>query len=147
MIILIYIIFIIIIIVVTVKDEWEEISPVYWFCAVIVTIITIIIFILCYPFKITEKLTMYEEENTKIEEKVKSTVQGYMNYESETYSNLIKDAELETLLIKYPELNSNELVKSQIELYKENNKKIKELKEQKITKSVWDWWLKFNIGS
>lgn len=147
MIILIYIIFIIIGIVVTVKDEWEEVSPVYWFCAVTVTILTIIIFILCYPFKITEKLTMYEEENTKIEEKVKSTVQGYMNYESETYSNLVKDAELETLLIKYPELNSNELVKSQIELYKENNKKIKELKEQQITKSVWDWWLKFNIGS
>lgn len=145
MIILIYFIFIIIGIVVTVKDEWEEISPMYWFCAVTVIIITILFFILGYPFKITERLTMYEKENTKIEEKVKSTVQGYMNYESETYSNLVKDAELETLLIKYPELNSNELVKSQIELYKENNKKIKELKEQEITKSIWDWWLKFNI--
>lgn len=145
MLILIYFIFIIIGIVVTVKDEWEEISPLYWFCAVTVTIIIILFFIFDYPFKITERLTMYEEENTKIEEKVKSTVQGYMNYESETYSNLVKDAELEILLIKYPELNSNELVKSQIELYKENNKKIKELKEQEITKSIWDWWLKFNI--
>lgn len=147
MIILIYIIFIIIGIVVTIKDEWEEVSPVYWFCAVTVTIITIIIFLVGYPYKVTEKLTMYEEENTRIEEKVKLTVQGYMNYESETYSNLIKDAELETLLIKYPELNSNELVKSQIELYKENNKKIKELKEEEITKSIWDWWLRFNIGN
>ncbi len=147
MLILIYIIFIIIGIVVTVKDAWEETSPFYWFCAVAVTVIIIIVFIFGYPFKISERLTMYEEENIKIEEKVKSTVQGYMNYETETYSNLVKDAELETLLIKYPELNSNELVKSQIELYKENNKKIKELKEQEITKSVWDWWLRFNIGN
>ena len=145
MIILVYFIFVIIGIIVTIKDEWEEVSPVYWFCAVAVTLLTIIIFVLGYPHKISEKLTMYEEENTKIEEKVKSTVQGYMNYESETYNNLVKEAELETLLIKYPELNSNELVKSQIELYKENNKKIKELKELEITKSTWDWWLKFNI--
>lgn len=147
MIILIYIIFITIGIVVTIKDEWGEVSPPYWFCAVAVTIITIVIFLLGYPYKISEKLKMYEEENTKIEEKVKSTVQGYMNYELETYSNLIKNAELETLLIKYPELNSNELVKSQIELYKENNKKIKELKEEEIVKSTWDWWLRFNIGN
>ena len=71
---------------------------------------------------------MYEEENSKIETKVKDTVQVYMNYEQETYKSLVENANLETLLIKYPELNSNELVKSEIEIYKENNNKIKELK-------------------
>ena len=146
MLILLWIIFVIIGIVITIKDEWEEVSPIYWLCAVVVTILALIVIISTYPFKISDKLAMYEEENTRIEEKVKSTVQGYMNYESDTYKNLVENADLETLLIKYPELNSNELVKSEIELYKENNKKIKELREQEITKSVWDWWLKFNIG-
>ena len=147
MLILLWIIFVIIGIVITIKDEtYDPISPFYWFCAVVVTILALIVIISAYPFKILDKLAMYEEENIKIEEKVKSTVQGYMNYESDTYKNLIENADLETLLIKYPELNSNELVKSEIELYKENSKKIKELREQEITKSVWDWWLKFNIG-
>ena len=146
MLILIWIIFMIIGIVITIKDIDGEESVSYWFILVSITAIVILIFLLGYPFKISDKLEMYEEENIKIEEKVKSTVQGYMNYESDTYKNLIENADLETLLIKYPELNSNELVKSEVELYKENSKKIKELKEKKITKSVWDWWLKFNIG-
>ena len=146
MLILIWIIFVIIGIVITIKDEYGDFSPFYWVLAVFVTIFVIIFCLICYPYKISEKLSMYEEENMKIEEKVKSTVQGYMNYESDTYKNLVENADLETLLIKYPELNSNELVKSEVELYKENSKKIKELKEQKITKLTWDWWLKFNIG-
>lgn len=115
----------------------------------LVDILPVWIFIgllICYPYNIDKKLAMYEEENLKIEEKVKNTVQGYMNYEQETYSNLVKDAELETLLIKYPELNSNTLVKQEIKIYKENNTKIKELKEKEIDKNIIGWWLFFNIG-
>ena len=108
--------------------------------------IAILIILLCYPYNIDQKLSMYQEENGKIETKIKNTVQGYMDYEKETYLSFIEAADLETLLIKYPELSSNELVKSEIETYKENNEKIKKLKEQKINKNVYDFWLKFNIG-
>lgn len=84
---------------------------------------------------------MYTQENIEIENKIKATVQLYMDYETETYNNLVENADLTTLVIKYPELNSNELVKYEIETYKENNDKIKELKEDKIKKNTLDWWL------
>lgn len=86
---------------------------------------------------------MYEEENLKIETKVKETVRVYMNYEEEVYKNLVETADLTTLLIKYPELNSNELIKTEIDTYKENSKQIKKLKEQQIDKSLMAWWLYF----
>ena len=107
--------------------------------------IAILMLLLRYPYNIDQKLNMYQEENGKIETKIKNTVQGYMDYEKETYLSFIEAADLETLLIKYPELSSNELIKSEIEAYKENSKKITELKEQKTNNNVYDFWLKFNI--
>lgn len=130
------------------RDNYSDgvASVLYIFFAVITLCVVMCILIFCYPYKVNEKLSMYEEENYKIETKVKETVQAYMNYEQETYKSLVENANLETLLIKYPELNSNELVKSEIEIYKENNTKIKELKEKAIMKRTYDFWWKFNIG-
>lgn len=99
-----------------------------------------------YPYNIEQKLEMYAEENQNIETKVKQTVQAYMNYEQDTYKNLVENADIQTLLIKYPELNSNELVIAEIETYKENNNKIKELKDKVIDKKVMGFWYFFNIG-
>lgn len=99
--------------------------------------------LLCYPFEVDRKIDMYNEENTNIETKIKDTVRAYMNYEQETYNKIIKDADLTTIVLKYPELNSNELVKSEIEMYKTNNDKIKQLKEDKIDKEMIAWWLYF----
>lgn len=110
---------------------------------VVLTSIFFIDILLDYPYKIEEKITMYNEENENIESKIKETVEVYMNYEQETYQNLIQNVDLTTLVMKYPELNSNELVKSEIQTYKENNSKIKELKEKSIMKSTYDWWLYF----
>ena len=107
-------------------------------------IFTALVVVICsYPYNIDKKIAMYQEENTLIEEKVKNTVMAYMDYEQETYDNLVKSADLETLLITYPELNSNELVKSQIDTYVQNNNKLKELKEKQIDKSTMAWWLYF----
>lgn len=108
-----------------------------------------IIAIICVSSSLVEcrtidnKIQMYTEENTNIETKVKETVRAYMNFEENTYTELIKDADLTTLMIKYPELNSNELVKTEINLYIENNNKIKELKERQIDKTILKWWLYF----
>ncbi len=111
-------------------------------------IVSVVIFLALLVFVINgktidRKLEMYNEENIKIETKVKETVRAYMNFEEETYKELVKDAELEFLVVKYPELNSNELVKKEIELYTENNTKIKQLKEEKIDLSIKKWWLYF----
>ncbi len=96
-----------------------------------------------YPFHIDEKIELYETENKVIEDKIKETVRVYMEYEQETYKSLLENADLTTILVAYPDLNSNELVKSEIETYKENNNKLKELKERKIGKSTLDWWIYF----
>lgn len=107
-------------------------------------IFTVLVVAICsYPYNIDKKIAMYQEENVSIEEKVKNTVMAYIDYEQETYDNLVKSADLETLLITYPELNSNELVKSQIDTYVQNNNKLKELKEKQIDKSTMAWWLYF----
>lgn len=106
-------------------------------------IFILLILLLVYPFNVDRKIEMYIEENTNIETKIKDTVKAYMNYEQETYDKIIKDADLTTIVLKYPELNSNELVKSEIEIYKTNNDKIKQLKEQQIDRHIAAWWLYF----
>lgn len=112
-------------------------------CFGLIATIVLIALIMCYPYNVDKKLVMYEEENLKIETKVKETVRVYMNYEEEVYKNLVETADLTTLLIKYPELNSNELIKTEIDTYKENSKQIKQLKEKQIDKSLIAWWLYF----
>lgn len=96
-----------------------------------------------YPYNVDQKLEMYQEENLEIETKVKDTVRVYMDYEEDVYKNLIEAADLTTLLIKYPELNSNELIKTEIETYKENSKQIKDLKSKQIDRGLMAWWLWF----
>ena len=109
----------------------------------VVAVLAILGLLVSYPYNCDKKLAMYEEENIKIETKVKETVRAYMNYEEEVYKNLIETADLTTLLIKYPELNSNELIKMEIETYKENSKQIKDLKSKQIDRSLMAWWLYF----
>ena len=113
----------------------------------IFSFLTLASLLLFFPYNVEEKIEMYTEENQKIEEKIKETVQAYMEFEQETYKSLIEDAHLETLLIKYPELNSNKLVESQIDVYMDNSKSLKKLKEKKIKKKAMGWWLYFNIGA
>ena len=92
---------------------------------------------------VDQRIEIYQEENMNIETKVKETVRTFMNYEESTYKQLVENADLTTLVIKYPELNSNELIKTEINLYIENNNKIKALKEEKINITIYKWLLYF----
>ena len=93
-----------------------------------------------------QKIAMYQEENTKIEQDITTIVKDYMSYEKDTYkiaSEQIDGSSLLVLTELYPDLKSNELVKKQIEIYTENNNKIKQLKEEKINNQMCKWWLYF----
>jgi hypothetical protein len=80
---------------------------------------------------IDDKITMYQEENTAIEQSVASVVTQYQYYEHDTYAEL--KTESPTVLISlFPELKSDTLISKQIEIYVANNQKIKELKEEKL---------------
>lgn len=91
---------------------------------------------------IDEKILMYQEENTKIEKQIDTLVSNYMDYESDAYEKFKSESSI-TLVSMYPELKSDKLVEEQISVYEENNKKIRELKEDKINLKVKKWWLYF----
>ena len=91
---------------------------------------------------IDDKITMYQEENTKIEEQIAIVVSDYMEHESKVFDSAKVSSPI-ILAQLYPELKSDELVKSQIDIYVANNEKIKDLKLKKINNSVYRWWLYF----
>lgn len=89
-----------------------------------------------------DKIAMYEQENTAIEQSVDVLVKDYYKHESDTYSSL-KPENAVLFASAYPELQSNNLAMKQLEIYVENNDKIKELKEDQINLSKNRFWLYF----
>lgn len=88
------------------------------------------------------RIELYQSQNAEIESKVQATVASYLAHERQTYKDLKPDNAI-AIVSAYPELHSNELVKKQIEVYEDNNKKILGLKEEKLNQSVYKWWLFF----
>lgn len=84
------------------------------------------------PAQIEQEIQMYQEENQKIEASVDTAVKSYMEHEEKVFDMLDGSDSVTTLLMRFPELTSDELVKKQIEIYQSNNEKIKSLKEEKI---------------
>lgn len=114
----------------------------------IVMVIDLAVFILMVPGvatsgKIDEKIAMYEEENAKIEAQMDILVEKYMKYEQETFSDLKTEESAITLVTLFPELKSDELVQTQINVYTSNNTQIKNLKEEKINMQTKRWILFF----
>ena len=78
---------------------------------------------------IDEKIELYTTQNKEIENKVEEVVKQYMKHEQNTFADLKTDTSYITLVTLYPELKSDELIKQEITLYEENNKKIIDLKD------------------
>lgn len=91
---------------------------------------------------IEKKIAMYEGENTKIEQQIADVVTQYQEYEEGIFTEVAPESAM-TLVALYPELKSDTLVQSQIEVYVDNNKQIKELKSMAINASIFRWWLYF----
>ena len=94
-------------------------------------------------YLIPSKIAMYEEENAVIESKIEATVEKYMEFEQGIIFEIAPDEDCMTLISLYPELKSDTLIQSEIEVYLKNNNKIKELKEKQINKSLWKFLLFF----
>ncbi len=115
--------------------------------AILIGILDIIIIISASGYMIdgvvaNSKIEMYEKENTKIETQIGDLVKKYMEFESDTYKEFKNESSI-TLVNMYPELKSDELVQKQINIYLENNNKIKELKEQNIDFKIGKWLFYF----
>lgn len=107
---------------------------------------TIVLIVLCVNVSqlkvIDQKIEMYQEENAKIEEQISDVVKQYQEYESGIFAEVAPESAV-TLVALYPELKTDTLVQKQVEVYLENNSKIKQMKETKINGSVNRWWLYF----
>lgn len=97
---------------------------------------------LVYGRTLDDKIAMYEQENAVIEQSVDVLVKDYYRHESDTYSSLTPENAV-LFASAYPELQSNELATKQLEIYVDNNNKIKELKEDQINLSRNRFWLYF----
>lgn len=91
---------------------------------------------------IDQKIAMYEQENTKIEQQIETAVTAYQQHEKDVLAEVKPNSYIQLVSV-YPELKSDTLVKEQIETYQSNNKKIKELKVIAINGNVKRWWLYF----
>lgn len=106
-------------------------------------IITIIIGINVSKLSVLdEKISLYEEENQRIEMQMDELTASYMEYEADVFNNMASESSINIALIT-PELKSNELVMEQLKTYKTNNEAIKYLKGQKINGKISRWWLYF----
>lgn len=126
------------------KDEIGTVFQIVGTVATIISTIVSIVLLICVlnRVNIEKKIELYEEENTKIEQQIADTVKQYQEYETGIFTDVAPEDSI-TLVALYPELKSNTLVQSQIEVYVENNKAIKELKSSAINASVYRWWLYF----
>lgn len=126
------------------KDKIGKIFQIIGTVATIISTIVTIVLLVCVlnRVNIEKKIAIYEEENTKIEQQIADTVKQHQEYETGIFTEVAPKSSI-TLVTLYPELKSDTLVQSQINVYVENNKTIKELKSLAINASVYRWWLYF----
>lgn len=91
---------------------------------------------------IDSRIEMYEEENDRIEQQIADVVEQYQKYETDIFMEVAPESAV-TMVSLYPELKSDRLVQAQIEVYVENNKTIKNLRDKEINGNVYRWWLYF----
>ena len=91
---------------------------------------------------IDNKIEICETENTNIENSVRVAVETYLQHENITYDKL-SNANATTFVGIFPELSSSEIVVKQVEIINENNKRIRELKEEKANLRIWKFLIYF----
>ena len=116
-----------------------------------ISLIMLVVVIICSLYNINkivkantleQKITVYQEEMTNIENSINPVVQNYLDHEKETYTSLTPDNAVIFASI-YPELSSNEIVQKQLNIYNEYLISIKNLKLEIAEISTAKWWLYF----
>lgn len=82
-------------------------------------------------FGIQEKIGIYEEQNTQIEQSIDAAVKAYCEHEQITYVQMA-DGAVALVAAAYPELASSELVKTQMDVWTSNSHELKDLKSKLV---------------
>lgn len=124
--------------------EWCSVSGGIGFLFSIIAFIAIIILgIHVKSISVIDyRIEMYEEENIRIEQQIADVVKEYQKYETDIFMEVAPESAV-TMVSLYPELKSDSLVQAQVDVYVENNKTIKYLKDKQIKGDVYRWWLYF----
>lgn len=116
-----------------------------------ISLVMLVVVIICCLFNVNkivkantleQKIVVYQEEMTNIENNINPVVQNYLDHEKETYTALTPDNAVIFASI-YPELSSNEIVQKQLNIYNEYLISIKNLKLKIAEISTAKWWLYF----
>lgn len=89
------------------------------------------IIVVASGFGIQEKIRIYEEQNTQIEQSIDAAVKAYCEHEQITYVEM-SDGTVALVAAAYPELASSELVKTQMEVWTSNSSELKDLKSDLV---------------
>ena len=89
------------------------------------------IFTVASGFGIEEKIQIYEDQNTQIEQSIDAAVKAYCEHEQITYVQM-SDGAVALVAAAYPELASSELVKTQMEVWTSNSSELKDLKSKLV---------------
>lgn len=89
------------------------------------------IFVVASGFGIQEKIQIYEDQNTQIEQSIDAAVKAYCEHEQITYVQM-SDGAVALVAAAYPELASSELVKTQMEVWTSNSSELKDLKSKLV---------------
>ena len=95
------------------------------------SLIAILWAVLCFGDGITaaDKIKSYEERKVRIEKEMGTMVNAYMDYEKDNVKR-ISDKDAVSYVTVIPELKSSDLVKQEMALYADYDKRIMKLKEQ-----------------
>ena len=128
------------------KDDYDDFPCAFCFAVGIIAIVATIGFSIALfntKYTVQKKIDMYQEENTIIEHKIENAVEKYMQFEKEVMFEVSPDDDVISLISLYPDLKSDELIKSEIDIYTENNKKIKEFKEKQLEAPTYKFLIYF----
>lgn len=89
------------------------------------------IIVVASGFGIQEKIQIYEDQNTQIEESIDAAVKAYCEHEQITYVQM-SDGAVALVAAAYPELASSELVKTQMEVWTSNTHELKKMKSKLV---------------
>lgn len=89
------------------------------------------IIVVASGFGIQEKIQIYEDQNTQIEQSIDAAVKAYCEHEQITYVQM-SDGAVALVAAAYPELASSELVKTQMEVWTSNSNELKDLKSDLV---------------
>ena len=133
-------------------EDWSESLGILTVCIVCISafgscFFTVQVYNLLVSVKnealLDQKIEMYQEENSQIEQSIDTIIEEYLAHEHDTFVELAPDESSINLVTLYPELKSDSLVQQQLEVYVANNEKIRTLREEKIELSKSKWLLYF----